>query len=338
MSGTVAPRPAYLVRGDDPGLVAQAASALVRSLCASEDASLVVGTIDAETTEPASLVSACATPPMLASRRILVVREAGSLSSASAEALVEYLADPTPTTHLVLVGGGGAVPPRLVSAVRKAGELVDAKLPTGRARSQWLAERLAASAVRLDPAATRLVEGHLGEDMARLASLLDALGAAYASGGRLGVAEVEPFLGGLGDAPPWVLTDAIDEGDVGGALTALRRTGGPGGRHPLAIMAVLHRHYVQALRLHGAGSLDDASAASLLGCAPFVAKKALRLARRLDWAGLSRATTLLAQADLDLRGSSALPADAVMDVLVARLSRLVRPQGRGHSRVHARDN
>ena len=49
--------------------------------------------------------------------------------------------------------------------------------------------------------------------------------------------------------------------------------------------------------------------------------------RRLGGSGVQRAIELLAAADLDLRGAKELPDDIVMEVLVARLSRLRRYPG-----------
>jgi DNA polymerase-3 subunit delta len=64
----------------------------------------------------------------------------------------------------------------------------------------------------------------------------------------------------------------------------------------------------------------------------FVAKKALAQSRKLGGKQIARAITLLAEADLDLRGRTGLPEKAVIQVLVARLSRL-RPSARaGNSR------
>jgi DNA polymerase-3 subunit delta len=59
----------------------------------------------------------------------------------------------------------------------------------------------------------------------------------------------------------------------------------------------------------------------------FPAKKALAQSQRLGTIRIARAIRLLAQADLDVRGTTALSGDLVLEVLVARLSRLVR-QGR----------
>ena len=56
----------------------------------------------------------------------------------------------------------------------------------------------------------------------------------------------------------------------------------------------------------------------------FPAKKALTQSRRLGPDGVARAIALLARADVDLRGASGLEPQTVIQVLVARLSRLGR--------------
>jgi DNA polymerase-3 subunit delta len=193
-----------------------------------------------------------------------------------------------------------------------------------------LVEQLRAGPVVFDAAAAERLGSHLGEDVGRLPGLLEALGAAYGSGARIGVEELEPFLGEAGGVAPWDLTDAIDRGDTAGALGTLHRLLGGGDRHPLGVLATLHRHYAAMLRLDSAGAASDADAAALTGMAPFPAGKALRGARRLGFAGVARAMTLLADADLDLRGVRDWPDALVMEVLVARLSRL-GGQGRGRA-------
>ncbi len=50
----------------------------------------------------------------------------------------------------------------------------------------------------------------------------------------------------------------------------------------------------------------------------------MNLSRNLGPAGITRAVHLLADADLDLRRGTAVPANAVMELLVARLARLSR--------------
>ena len=129
-----------------------------------------------------------------------------------------------------------------------------------------------------------------------------------------------------GGVPPWDLTDAVDRGDTAGALALLHRMMGAGDRHPLQVMAILHAHVVRFLKLDGVDARDEAAAAAALGIKPgFPVRKALDQYRRLGSAGTARALALLAQADLDLRGAKEWSEELVMEVLVARLSRLAPP-------------
>lgn len=314
---------AWYVKGDDSTLVAEEVRRLVGELTGGDP--MALEDLSGEEVDVAAIVDACLTPPFLADRRVVVVREVGRFRTEELEPLLQWLADPLPTTALILTAGGGQVSQRLVNAVRKVGQVVDASVPTGaKGRTSWLVNRLQEASVTLDAAAGALLGEHLGEDVGRLTSLLDGLAAAYGEGARIGVEELTPFLGQAGGVAPWDLTDAIDAGDTPTALRNLRRMLEAGERHPLVVMATLHRHYAAMLRLDGAEVHDEQAAAALLGVAPFPAKKALTQARRLGSAGIARAITLLAEADVDLRGAKAWPDEVVLEVLVARLGTLGR--------------
>ena len=315
--------PAYLVRGSDEVAVGDAVRSLVAELVGTGDPGLVVEDLAGDEYDIRDVVDAAQTPPFLTDRRVVVARGVGRFSTSDVAPLVAYLADPLPTTALVLVGGGGQLARSLVDAVRKVGHVLDADVPGGRGRSAWLADRLREGPVKLDAAAAAAVSDHLGEDLSRLPGLLDTMAAAYGHGARLGVAEVMPYLGQAGSVAPWELTDAIDRGDTAAALAHLHRLLGAGGRHPLVILASLHTHFTRMLRLEGATDVtDERSAATALGLtgSTFPAKKALQQSRRLGYAGISRAIRLLSDADLALKGTIDWPAELVLEILVARLA------------------
>jgi len=315
--------PVVLLKGDDPSLLAEAVGEAVDDALDGEDRGLAAEELDGEEVTVPAIVDAALTPPFLTSRRVIIVRDIGRFTSEAVEPLVEYLADPLPTTSLVLVAGGGQTSARLLNAVKKAGRVIDAATPrAGKARTAWVDERLNASPLTFDAAAGARIVEHLGEDLGRLASLIELLVGAYGAGARVGVSEVEPFLGGAGVVAPWDLTDGIDRGDTAASLSALQRLISGGERHPLVVMATLHRHYAAMLRLDGSGIRTEAEAAAALGMAPFPARKAMTQAGRLGTKGIARAIELLARADLDLKGLREWPDYLVLEVLVARLSRL----------------
>src|SRR5580658_3095308 len=113
------PRAVYLVKGDDPSLVAQATHALVEQVVAGGDLALMVEEFGGPGVEPfdvGAVIDACTTPPFLVDRRV-VVGDAGQLNAADAKRLVAYVEDPLATTTLVVVGGGGTVPQALTKVV-----------------------------------------------------------------------------------------------------------------------------------------------------------------------------------------------------------------------------
>ncbi|HVM10190.1 MAG TPA: DNA polymerase III subunit delta [Acidimicrobiales bacterium] len=325
-----APKPVYLVRGDDPTLLSDAVRELLGELVGDDDHSLAVEDITLQQGDEqrvAALLDACLTPPFLTDRRIVVARNAGLLTADEGARLLEYLSQPLDTTVLVLVGGGGTIPAKLVAAIKQQGEQVDAGLPRqAKERTSWIVDRLKASPLQFDAPAGARLSDHLGEDVARLGGIIDTLVSAYGEGTRIGVEELEPFLGTAGSVALWDLTDAVDKGDQALALQHLHRMMAGGERHPLVVMATLHRHFQQMLRLDGAGVRSDAEAAQVLGLkgSTFPAKKALSSARRLGSGRIRRAIELLAEADLDLRGAKGWPEPLVMEVLVARLCQLSR--------------
>jgi DNA polymerase III subunit delta len=326
--------PVHLVRGDDEVILRDAARDLVHALVGDLDQGLAVEEVGAERHRPADggdpsldpLVDAAQTPPFLTDRRIVVGRDLDVFTRADQVApLVGYLADPLPSTSLVLVWGTGRIPKSLTDAVKACGgQQVDTS--PGRKVAAWVDEQVAGAGLKLDRAATdRLVEW-VGDDPQRLVGLLGTLVGSFGRGARLGAEDIDPFLGEPGGVPPWELTDALDRGDIATALAKLHRMTGGGGRHALQIMATLQSHYGRMLALDGAPVTGEKDAAALLGMkgSTFPARKALSQARRLGHERVVEAIELLAGADIDLRGGKAWPDGLVLEVLVARLARLAR--------------
>lgn len=322
-----------LVKGDDGTLVADALRGVVREAVGDADPSMVVEELAGDDYLASAIVDAAQTPPFLADRRVVVARDIARFSADELRGVIDYLSTPLDTTVLVLVHEGGRLSQPLSKAITAAkGKVVDASKPSSKGeQGAWWAERLKAAPVRLAPPARAALQAHLGDDVARVGGILDALAAAYGVGATVGESELQPFLGAAGAVKPWDLTDALDRGDTPGALQVLHRLTYASGMHSLQVMAILGTHYNRALRLDGADARTEADAADLLGVKGFPAKKALDLARRLGHDGVVRSIELLADADLELRGTRDWPDLLVLEVLVARLSRLV-PGARGKPR------
>lgn len=319
--------PVILIKGSDDILRSARRTAVVHQQVGAADATLVVDEPSLDEDERLRpLVDAAQTAPFFTDHRVVVGRNVERFKAKEDLALlVDYLADPLPSTVLVLEWAGSArVPKALTDAVTAAGGETITTDP-GRNLADFVADEVKKANLALDREAQRHLVDWLGDDAGRLPGVLAVLASTYGEGARLTVGDVDPFLGDAGGVPPWDLTDAIDRGDIAAAITTLTRML-RAGRHPMQVMATLHTHFQRILRLDGAGVRGEKEAATVLGLkgSTFPAKKALAQSRKLGPAGVRESIRLLARTDLELRGTVDWPDELSMEILVARLARIAK--------------
>ena len=322
-----------LLKGDDDSVRREAVRHLLDELIGTEDRSLVVEEVEVAGPESddgndplLALVDAAQTPPFLTDFRVVLGRVSEKRERNDlVQPLVDYLVDPLPSTRLVLEWRTGKIPKALAEAItRCGGQQIDTS--PGRKTAEWVAEHLTDAQLKVDAEGRKRLVSWVGDEPSRLLGLIDLLRSTYGTGVKITAAEIEPFLGDDGGVPPWDLTDAIDRGDRTTALELLQRMIGQGDRHPFQVLATLHTHFARMLRLDGADVAGEKQAAELLGMkgSTFPARKAMGQARKLGHDRVVRCITLLAEADLDLRGGKAWPDHLVLEVLVARLTTISR--------------
>lgn len=331
-----------LLTGDDPVLVSEAVTRVVTDALGHEDRSLALEQLDESSLRDpdggwrlAPLVDAAQTEPFLTSRRVVVGRHLARFSRAGDyDELVRLLEDLPATTHLVLVWERGAdpvmggrlpsVPKKLSAAVAAAGgTTVDVTPPTRKNdATKWLSAQLSRADLSFERDAAAAVADLVGTDHGNVVGLVRTLEGALGAGATVTADDVAVYGGDPGAVVGWELDDAIDRGDIAGALRMLHRL--LPSRHPLQLLAALHGRYQRMLRLDGAGAADEKQAAAILGMkgSTFPARKMLGQTRKLGSEKVARAIRLLADADLALRGTLDWPDELIMEVLVARLAAL----------------
>ncbi len=330
-------------------LVGEAVTKTVDQLVAEGDRSLMLEVLteahyraDDGRFESNCLVDAARTPPFLSDKRVVVGRHVSRFSKKADYApLIDLLSESLETTDLVLVWERGLDPkvdkmPGLPKPLREAveiagGTILDTSVGRGKAASDWLRDQLGASSLDFDRSAADALDDLVGEDHGRVVGIVRTLEGALDAGTPVTADDIAIYGGTeVGSTVPWALDDEVDKGNVAGALKLLPGLipyeGSPTDRNGAAfrLMAMLQKRYGNMLRLDGAGVADEKAAAQLLGMkgASFPAKKAMQQGRKLGTEKLSRAIELLADADLQLRGTVDWPPELVMELLVARLASL----------------
>jgi DNA polymerase-3 subunit delta len=204
-----------------------------------------------------SLTALVDTPPMLAERRVVVVRglEQWRRNAKVWDTLHRYLAQPNPSTVLVLTHGAGEKPDRriVMSGVRH----VDLAGVSPTERQDWLAKRAKALGADLAPDAARHLMTAVGDDLGLLGRELEKLAAG--SSGTITLDQVQALVGVKhGETlPDWV--DAVLARDVARATglvdVVLQQSGVTGVRMVMALgTALVGTRYARALRDAGTGA------------------------------------------------------------------------------------
>jgi DNA polymerase-3 subunit delta len=337
----------FVVKGADPVLRDREVSRLVTELLAGEDRTLAVeeytvpakaGAVadDDEPTEDvsgaapivAAVVNAAQSPPFMTAKRIVVVRDYEALPADAVPPIVRVLGDLLDTTDLVFVTGAGG---RVVKALADALKHANIRGDGSERLTDVLQRELDRAGLTMKADAARVVIEHLGEDAGRLGGLVDLWASSFGAGTDLTLAEVSPYLGDAGAVKPFELTNRIEEGDVAGALAVLDRLlhvsspTQPKPLHPLQVLGILAGRYRKLARLDSDAVRTEADAHAIWGGkSSYPAKKALEAARALGGEGFARAFAELHRADIGLKGATALPEGAVLEIAVARLAQLHR--------------
>jgi DNA polymerase-3 subunit delta len=208
---------AYYISGDDDYQKDDALSQLIEAAVepGMRDFNLDIrraAEIDAETLEV--LLS---TPPMMAERRVVVVRDVGALKKDVRKVLDEYLRRPSPDLLLLLIQVGGSKPDAALAA--STTQLQFDPL-TGDRIPKWIAHHAATELnVRISGSAIELLHAAIGSDLHQLAGELDKL-ASYVEGreDEIGEEAVAAVVGVRRGETQADFLDAVAERNVSRAL------------------------------------------------------------------------------------------------------------------------
>lgn len=300
---------AFLIVGDDHHLVSQELHGLL------EGASpLSVDEFDWDT-DPAVIVQALETPPLFGEARTVLVRGVDSMAADSQKVLADYLESPSSDNMLIMTAIRPV--PRVATAVKKAGRVIDAVRGRRSDLLNWLANQSKRAGVKLAGDALTVLIECVGESTGALAGALDELALAHAPGTRLGKKEVARQFQHRPEAKLFAFVDAVAERRGGQAVDALGRLTARG-EAPQMLIWNLNRHFRMMLATHGESA---ASVARGLGIQPWRAEKLVRQARLFSSEALSNAYILLAEADRKMKKSEEPEALTLERTVVAICSR-----------------
>jgi len=302
----------YLLLGDDEERKARGVEKL--------RAGRTVEAYDASGTTPETIVSACNSFSLFGEGPFVVVKDLDSWNAAQKAVVVDYLRDPAPGSDLILIGKKLGARERLLSAVKKSGELHTFDQPTGKALVRWLVGHAKKQGLDLpEDVAEDLTARCLGDKM-RLLQETEKL-ALYVGEDTATYEDVAALCPPDVQSNIFAFVDSLAAGDRDRALKLLEdliSTGEP----PLRLTFMIRRQFqlvarARALRDRGTPQKEIAS---LLKVPPFVARKLDEQSRNMNDEDIERALARIQDLESGLKGGSGLPDEFQVEMTVMKLS------------------
>ena len=170
---------------------------------------------------PDKIVGAARTMPMMAKRRLVMVRDADGLDAKALESITPYVANPAPETCLVFVAEKADMRLKFFTTFKKRGVLLKLDPLAERQLPGFVSSEARSRGLSFASGAAEWCVEEIGSDLGQLASAIERIELYLGARKQATVADVEAVVATTRQRSVFELCDAIGEADRARALKAL---------------------------------------------------------------------------------------------------------------------
>jgi DNA polymerase-3 subunit delta len=308
--------------GEDDFLKEQAVASCVDQLVPKNTRDFNYLLLYAEDTSPEEILNNSLMPPMMAEKRVVVVRNFQRFTDARAKPLAAYAEKKPPDTTCLIIDDGREKPPArndLYGAAKKKGWAVNCKPLYDNQVLAWAAKYARSQKINIDPDALVHLVRLTGNNLRALATELEKV--VVFAGARTAIRkkQVEEVVAQARSFSVYDLRNKVGARDLPGALEILGHMLEQG-EAPVYIVHTLGEFCISLWRCRemAANGADQYAMAGALHTSPFFVKDYLAQTRNYTPAELRKACDILLDADAKLKRSYAKPA-VILDVALVNI-------------------
>ena len=315
------PGPLYFIHGKERYLVDRAVEILRARVLDARTRDFNYELFYGKEAGASRIAQAARTLPMMAKRRLILVRDADEMKGDELGGLIPYVSDPAPETCLVFVAEKADQRLKFFSAFKKHGVLVKLDPLYERQLPDFVRGEARARGVTLAPDALTMIVDEIGAELGQLADAVERLAIYAGERKQITAEDVDKVVATTRQRNVFELANAVGSGDRARALAVLSSMLGAR-ESGVRIVAMLARHlrqlWITSELLER--TRDKFEIAGALGIPPFFADDIIRQARTIDAARAKRMHAALFKADKDLK-SSRLDDARLLEALILELTR-----------------
>lgn len=314
--------PLYFFYGEERFLTETLQSVLLEHAIAPHERDFNLDIVYGRDADARDVLNMCTSFPMMAERRVVIVRDFEELSDN--RLFKEYAERPNPTAVVLLVCGTkpnmSAHPYR---ALRKHAICMENKTLYDRQMPGWIQTRARSKGYKIDPAAIRMLVDYVGTNLRATDEELEKLITFAAGRDTISADDVVHASGQTREFNVFELQHAIGEGRAGDAFRIadrMLRTAGNASSEALKIVAVLNAFFRKLWKLAAVqGRVPDNALASRIGVPPYYVKEYVASLRRYTIPSIERAFSALLAADYELKGGASRDEKLVLSLTIRRI-------------------
>jgi DNA polymerase-3 subunit delta len=262
-------------------------------------------------------ISDALAPSLFSERRALIIKDLQDLPEESRDEITRYLDAPDDLTTLIFVHKGGVKGKALLDAIKKAKpEIISCEPMKKEAEKEEFVKSLFLDSGRKATAgAIAALVGALGSDMRELQAAVSQICLDAQAGKTIDEAIVDKFHQGRIETTGFDVADATLDGNLPGALVALR-SALETGTDPVMITSAIASNLRSLAKVSGVNrGARSFEVAGELGMAPWQIDKARRQLAGWSPRSIAKAVQAIALADAQVKGASSDPIFALEKAL-----------------------
>lgn len=313
-------RPIYFLMGEEPYFIDRITEYIADHVLTEEEKTFNQITLYGKDTDITNVINTSRRFPMMASRQVVIVREAQNLDKI--EDLIHYVENPLESTLLVINYKYKKLDRRkkLFKALEKNSILFESKRLYDDKIPPWINGYLRSRGKKIEPKAAVILTEYLGNDLGKIANELEKLVIILkAEQDIITSADIERNIGISKDYNNFELNNALAQRNVLKANRIAQYFSANQKNHPLVLtIPTIYAFFSKVLRYHFLSDKSSRNVASVLAIQPFFIREYESAARNYNIAKTVRVISLLREYDLKSKGFgnvSAVPGELLKELI-----------------------